>query len=95
MFSNNYKAIFELLGNNEKSIKPLSDVEEEIKKELVSERKKEYATNLMNNQELSWVEIENILNPLTPLIANNPFEEGQDLFLYLLHNTLYHFHHFL
>ena len=28
----------------------------------------------MNNKELSWIEIENTLNPPAPLIANNPFK---------------------
>ena len=41
-----------------------------IKKELIFEGKKEYVIGLMNNKELSWIEIGNILNPPTPLIEN-------------------------
>ena len=74
IITDNGIAIFRIVSKNQKSIKPLEDVREEIKKELLIEGKKEYALNIINNKELSWLDIENMLNPSIPLIENNPFK---------------------
>ena len=66
-------AVFKISSKNEKSVKALEDVKEGIKKDLMSERKKDYAINLLNNKDLSWTEIQNTLNPPILPIENNPF----------------------
>jgi len=67
-------AIFRITDNNSKSVKALEDVKEGIKKDLLDKRKKEYAIDLLNNKNLSWDEIENILNPSAISIEDNPFK---------------------
>tara|TARA_Y100001970_G_scaffold293883_1_gene444237 strand:+ start:2527 stop:4260 length:1734 start_codon:yes stop_codon:yes gene_type:complete len=68
-------AIFRIIDKNEKSIKPLNEVTEQIKKELLNENKKIYALNLLNDENLEWDEIEKMLNPTSPKIENKPFKE--------------------
>jgi len=82
-------AIFRITAKNVKSIKPLQDVEEEIKKDLLAEGKKEYVLDLLNNEDLSWTEIENILNPVAPLIENDPFKgDSEKIKLFQSNNGL-------
>ncbi len=74
----NGTAIFRILDKSEASNKTFDDVKDQIVKTITKELKKDYAIELMSNNDLSWLEIEEMLNPDEPEIDENPFQDDTE-----------------
>ena len=71
-------AVFKISDKKAASFKSYEDSRAEISKIISEELKKDYIIKLINEENLSWSEIEKSLNPSLPIIANNPFEGETD-----------------